>query len=399
MGKRLRILFLSTRWPLPPVTGDRLRCYYILRELAKFHDVTLVSYYSSRRELDLLKGSRIELDLVPIQHFVPLSYVKTLRTAFSRKPLQLGYFNFRALRTRVKKELDSGKYDLVFACTLRAAQFVEDVDGIPKVVDLIDAISLNYDRLLSFPGINRRSPFYFIYSIERKRVRRYEEQLLRKFDRIFLVSDVDRKYLAQFAPVDRVQVVANGVNLDYFHLNSQAYNPLRIVFHGNIHYPPNADAVLHFYHDIFPLVREKVPNAQFCVVGNRPRRSVEELSRDPGVLVTGRVNDVRTYLWDACVAVAPMRIGAGIQNKILESMGSGVPVVSSSLGYEGLDAVPGKHLFVADDPREFAERVVYLMRNPKGRQQMASQARRWVAENCSWPRRLAPLLQTLQDLA
>lgn len=399
MGRKLKILFVSTRWPLPPVTGDRLRCYYVLRELAKYHEVTLVSFYSHPRELRLLAGSRIPIRLVPVRHRAAFSYAKTLLTLPRRRPLQRGYFNFRAMHRAVRKELASRSYDLVFACMLRAAQFVEDIEGIPKVVDLIDAVSLNYERLLNFPGINRRSLSYWIYSIEKKRVERYEAELLKRFERAFLVSEADRRYLARFADVSRVQVVSNGVNTHYFRFNSNSYHPRRIVFHGNIHYPPNSDAVRHFYQNIFPLIRRRIPDAQFCVVGNQPRRDVEALAKDPGVLITGRVNDVRTYLWDASVSASPMRIGAGIQNKILESMATGVPVVTSSLGFEGLEAHPGEHLFVSDHSQEFAGHVIELMNNPKLRRQITFQARNWIEENYTWSHRLAPMLEAISELA
>ena len=399
MGKRLNILFVSTRWPLPPVTGDRLRCYYVLRELAKHHNVTLISFYSHPRELQMLAGSRVQIRLIPVRYRVVASYFKTLLTLPLRRPLQRGYFNFQRMHRAVQRELAARRYDLVFACMLRAAQFVEDLPDIPKVVDLIDAVSLNYERLLNFPGINRRSLSYLIYSIEKKRVMRYEAELLQRFDRAFLVFDADRRYLGRFADISRVQVVCNGVNTHYFRFNSNSYHPRRIVFHGNIHYPPNADAVLHFYQDIFPHVRSRIPDAQFCVVGNKPRRQVEALTEDPAVLITGRVNDVRTYLWDASVSVSPMRIGAGIQNKILESMATGVPVVTSSLGFEGLEARPGEHLFVSDDPHKFADHIVELMNNPKMRRQVTYQARRWIEEKYTWSHRLKPMLQAIAELA
>ncbi len=394
----MKILFISTRWPLPPVTGDRLRSYYILRELARRHDVTLLSFYNSPAEVKMLSGSTIRLKIRPVNYHQIFSYLKTPRAFLSRRPLQIEYFNFRAMRQAIRDELKSQKYDLIFTSMIRAAHYAENITGIPKVVDLIDAVSLTYQRMLHYPGLEHNSFFYWLYSLEQKRVLNYEQHLIKQFDLSLLVSNVDRDYLAQFVSVDKVRVVQNGVNTRYFRFNSNSYHPRRITFHGNIHYQPNTDAVMYFHSEVFPRIKNKINDAKFYVIGNNPRKHVRNLSRHADVYVTGRVNDVRTYLWDTAVSVSPMRIGAGVQNKILEAMAVGAPVVTSSLGFEGIDATPGEHLFVADTPDEFADAVVALLDNPKLRRRIVDNARKLIEEKYQWESTLSPLMEWIEEL-
>ncbi len=393
----MKILFVTTRWPLPPITGDRLRAYYMLKELSQKHDVTLVSFYTNPEEVKMIAGSRFKLRLRPVHYQTAFSYLKALRGLFSARPLQLHYYNFYAMRRIIQQELATGGYDLIFTQLIRAAQYVENERGIPKIADLIDAISLTYRRILNYPDVKRGRFSSQLYAVEQKRVFHYETKLLSKFDRILLVSTVDRNYLEQCGAIELIDVIPNGVNANYFRYSPTGYDPYRITFHGNIHYYPNNDAVLYFYHQIFPRIKMKEPRAKFYIVGNGPRPSVMQLKNDPDVYITGKINDIRPYLLDTAVSICPIRMGAGVQNKILEAMACGPPVVASPLGLEGLDAVPGKHLLVADTPQDFADNVVELLHHQDLHTQLSRQARDLIEGHYTWEQILVPLNRLIES--
>ncbi len=394
----MKILFITTRWPVPPITGDRLRAYYMLKELSKHHRVTLISFCKNPREMKKLTSSRMKLNLKPVYVKEGFSYAKAFRGLFSAKPLQLQFYYFSKMNRVIRQEIRSGNYDVIFTNMIRAAQYVSEINYLPKIVDLIDAVSLTYKRMLDYSAGKRNLFFEQVYTLEKKRVLRYELEIIKKFDHALLVSEIDKNYFKPYAPVDNVQVISNGVNTDYFHYSYNDYNPFRITFHGNIHYQPNNDAVSYFYHEIFPRIKMKEPRANFFIVGNQPRRSVLQMTSDPDVYVTGRINDIRPYLLDSAVSICPIRMGAGMQNKILEAMAVGAPVVTSSVGLEGIDAQNGEHVLVADDADSFAEAVLQLMREKSYRRQISEQARHLIEEKYTWEKTLFPLMEMLAGM-
>jgi len=388
----MKILFLTSRWPVPPITGDRIRAFYLLRHLAEKHDVTLVSFYENFHQIKQLESSQLNVRIRPVKFSSGISlYARMALGFFSKLPLQVHYYSTEKMKRVIFEELKSQSFDLVFVHLLRMANYVMNWDAIPKLIDLTDAISLNYERLLHFSGFYQNRSFYKIYSLEKKRVFNYEKQILQAFDHSILISRIDRDYLQLPDQANRVSVVKNGVNLTYFRYAPNGYDSNKIVFHGNMNYLPNVDAALYFYRTIFPLIRQKRPRAKIFFVGTQPKKQIRALEKNPGIFVTGRLNDLRPQLRNAAVAVCPLRAGAGLQNKILEAMAIGTPVVTTSVGLEGIDATPGREIEVADKPEAFAEKVLSFMNDLEKRKHFSGQARKFVEENYSWQKALAPL--------
>ncbi len=394
----MRILFLTSRWPLPPVTGDRIRAFYFLQHLSQKHDVTLVSFVEDEYQKKLLDSAKMKLDVRVVRFHKGVSLAARLaRGVFSSLPLQVHYYTQRQMRYAVNKEIASGRYDLVFVHLLRMVEYVDQSLPIPKIIDLTDAISLNYARLLRFSGFYQNRGFRKVYSMEKNRVTRYEDEVLKNFDASVVISKVDRNYLAQRTDVSRLHVVKNGVNLKYFRFFPNGYDPNKIVFHGNMNYLPNVDAALYFYRDVFPRIKKERPAAKLYLVGTAPAKQILDLKKFSDVFVTGRLNDLRPQLRDAAVSICPLRAGAGLQNKVLEAMAIGAPVVTTTVGLEGIDVEPGKHLELADSPEAFAEKVLSFLKEPDKRAEFSRNARQLVERKYTWEKVLRPLDAILEQ--
>jgi len=389
----MKILFLTSRYPFPPIGGDKLRAYHFIKHLAaNGHEVHLLSLNDQQvQPSGLLKHEKI------IFLSKEKSYFNSLRGIFSRKPLQVWYFRSTRLRDEIGRAVRDNSYDLIFCHLIRTAEYVRNVDTIPKIIDMTDAISLNYERIsqrlkkdISFKNL--------IYLFEKKRVLRYEGEVIASFNKSILVSQVDRKYLGQFFNVSRVEVIPNGVDINYFSFSDGEYNPNQIVFSGNMRTIPNNDAAFYFAAEIFPLIKREVPEAQFLIVGDEPPKRILNLSkRNQDILVAGFVEDIRPYVGSSVVSVAPMRYGAGIQNKILESMAIGTPVVCSSIGLEGISANNEKEIIVEDSPDKFAKRVVNLMNDSNLRRSFSLAGRKLIENHYTWDKVLSKLDNIIEE--
>jgi len=259
------------------------------------------------------------------------------------------------------------------------AQYITKYTNYPKVLDLGDALSLNLhrrtqlDRGLTLPLIK----------LEERRVRKYETEIIRDFDVGTMVSAFDKDYLLELNNSLKLAVIPMGVDLDYFSPGKKDYKP-QILFTGTMNYFPNYDAALYFCNEIFPLVKQKSPDVSFYIVGNNPHKKLLQIASDD-IVITGHVPDVRPYFDDSAVFVCPLRSGSGMQAKNLEAMAMGVPIVTTSIGLEGLEATPDREIFVADKPKDFANYVIRLIKEPSLRREISENERKLVETKYSWP--------------
>jgi sugar transferase (PEP-CTERM/EpsH1 system associated) len=395
---RMRILALTPRLPFPPIGGDKLRAYAFLWRLAERHDVTLLSFVERDEEREQAaelarRHPRIQVDTVTLGPW--RSRLGALRGLASRLPLQVHYYRSAAMRRLVAERLSEQRFDAVYVHLLRMAQYVADLSGVPRVLDMTDAISMVFARAQSV----RRDWFTPVNAIERARLTRYEPELARAFERLVLISEVDRAHLvANGALAERIAIVNNGVDLEYFAPRATSYDPKRLVFVGNLHSFANTDAALFILGEIFPLLRAQEPGALVDIVGVHPPASVRAFDGTPGVTVTGAVDDVRPYVERAAVSLCPVRVAGGVQNKILESLALGVPVVTSPEGFEGLGARSNGEdgVRVARSAAEFAALALELMRDPALRAELARRGREFIARSYDWDRQVTALEQLLQ---
>jgi glycosyltransferase involved in cell wall biosynthesis len=239
-----------------------------------------------------------------------------------------------------------------------------------------------------------------LYRQQWKRMLRFESRTLARFDRVLAVSDVDRDTFQRLYPGKLTApaiVIPTGVDTTFFAPQERASTSRRLVFTGSMDWLPNVDGVLYFCREILPLVRNAIPDVTFTIVGRAPTHTVRKLAEEPGVEVTGRVEDVRPYLADAVAYVVPLRIGGGTRLKIFEAMAAGRAVVSTNVGAEGLPTVHGRHLLLADTPEEFSQAVITLLRNAALREAIEREARALVTTHYDWRQAAAHLEQALVD--
>ncbi len=387
----MKMLFLSLRCPYPPHRGDRIRSYHFIKQLSKQYAITLVYFAESQSDIEAAKYLEPFCERVEwVRFHRSFAFMNTGLHCLSRRPLQLHYWYAPQMQRKVNQLLAEEHFELIHAQLFRMGQYVTKAQGPAKVLDLCDSLALNLNRRANLDSIPKR----FLVKLEEKRVRRYEIDIMKAFDRGTVVAHFDRDYLLKQDDSLDLSIVPMGVDLGYFRsslenhaqssdLTMAASSPL-LLFTGTMNYFPNADAATYFCNEIFPHVREQYPKARFYIVGNHPSEQIRRLEEQDGVVVTGYVPDVRPYFEEASVFVAPLRAGSGIQTKNLEAMAMGVPVVTTSVGAMGLEADVGKELLVADTPLAFAEQVTHLLANEHMRENIAQTARTRVETDYSW---------------
>ncbi len=387
----LRILFVTARMPYPITRGDQARSYHFLQRLSRSHHVTLVTPAHDKLELEGFKPAelcqRFEVVFVPRWH----GLFRLALAPITDLPLQTLYIFHPRIRDRVQALIRANSFDLLHVQTLRMAPVEAAAGQVPKVADLIDALSLNMARR----AWRERGAMAWVSGLEANRVKRYEQTLAQRYDRLIVSSPLDKRAMGSYR---NVRVIPNGVDASRFPFVEDGRERNTIVFSGRMGYFPNADAAIYCATQIFPLIRKRMPDARLLVVGADASPKVMQLGRLPGVTVTGFVPRIQEYLARAAVAVAPMRAGSGMQFKVLEAMASGVPVVATSYGLGGMEAESGVHLLAADEPREFAEAVIRLLQDRRLARTIARTARKLVEERYSWERCVDDLQGVYEDV-
>lgn len=381
---------LCHRIPYPPVKGEKIRAYHHLRALGREHDVTLLTLADEPGHAAHVAGLRALVDDVEVVPISPrLGRARALTALADGRPMSIRYFEAPALARALQARLGRDRYDLVFVYSTAMAQYVEGLAGIPVVVDFVDMDSEKWRQY----GDRAPFPLSALYRREAERLRRYEAGIARWSRANLFVSPAEAALFKQVAPDAEATVLPLVVDADALAPAEPPApgSPPTVVFVGVMDYPPNVDAVTYFADAIFPAIRRAEPEARFLVVGQRPCRRVRRLARRPGIQVTGAVPDVRPYLAQAHVSVAPFRLAQGAQTKVLEAMAMALPVVLTSKACRALAAEPGREVVVEDDPAAFADAVVRLLRSPELRAGIGRAARRYVQERHAWTRSAAAL--------
>lgn len=382
--KKSRLLFICSKRPFPAHDGGAIRTMQMYRMLNKYYDIDFV--FSSRGEKGCYEKPDDYLGIYSCRGFFLPKWkriLQTIRYAFSKLPLQCAYFYNKEMHKFINDHIN--EYDVVFCNNIRTAIYVEDEAHCKRYIDFVDAISMNY------LGASKKEwfPKNILYKEEAKRLLNYEKELTEKFDKTLIISDVDADYIKNHSKsgAKRSFVVPNSVEIPQEIISqSDGYN---IVFVGSMFYEPNIVAVTTYAKHVFPLILEKIPDAKFYIVGNRPSEKVKNLACD-NIIVTGFVEDPKKYLRISNVVIAPMYSGAGVQNKILEAMSLGCCVVTTEIGAEGLGNIEnGKHLIIQSDYNRMANSIIQLLRDKERRIKIGNEAKKYVADNFSFKKVLS----------
>lgn len=365
-----------------------MRPYNLIKGLAQLgHAVTLLALASTD---ELGDGAALETYCQGVE-CVPLSAREVapsvLSAALTGKPLQAAFSRSSRMAEIIRRQLREERFDLVHIEHLRASALGMSVQGLPKIYDSVDCISLLWERAA------RSSPEWrtrLLARLELPRTRRYEGEIIQQYDRVLATSAEDRDALLSLARARSerahpdVRVLPNGVDLDYFAPLDVVGESDTLVFTGKMSYHANIAAVLHLCQEIMPLIWRERPQVRLQIVGKGPPASVVALAQDERIEVTGYVPDLRPYLARATVAVSPIRYGVGIQNKVLEPMAMGRPVVTDSQVSRALKAEAGRDLLMADTPTDFASCVLRLLDDRELRASLSANARRYVEKHHDW---------------
>lgn len=389
MFSRMKILYIAHRIPYPPSKGEKIRAFHQIRCLAKQHEVHLFCLVDDCEDLPYVRTLLTYCASVEaVYHSKFMSRIRSLKALLTSSPLSVAGFTSPKLRKRLEQRLQTEHFDRIIAFSSGMAEYVRHVTGIPKIMDFVDADS---DKWRLFASMHS-GPRAWLYELEARRLARYEEAILASFDRSVVVSAEEAALLQRRSADRSIAVISNGVDLDYFAPQQAAMavaTPAELVFVGAMDYFPNVDAVRYFVREILPHLHEKRPDVRFVIVGRNPSRHVRALAAERHVMVTGTVPDVRPYLASASIAVAPFQVARGLQNKILEAMAMGLPVVGTTRAFEGIPATLHDGAYVADTPQDFAQILLHILDNSALRQQCALRAREYVQRHHQWQEQIA----------
>jgi polysaccharide biosynthesis protein PslH len=382
------LLFLAQRVPYPPAKGEKIRAFHALKYLSRRYDIhlgCLTDDPEDLRHLDTLRTLCRDVHVAPIsRRFSRLTCLTGLLTG---EALSVRYFHHRGLMKWVRGVHATIRPEVTFVYSSNMAPYVL---GLPptgtRVTDMVDVDS---EKWHAFAEAST-GPMRIIYRREWRKIAALEQRIARRCDLTTFVSDAEAALFIRHNPdcANRIRGVSNGVDHRYFdpaQHHEAVYDTSRpnYVFTGTMDYPPNADAVTWFATGILPLIRCSLPDARFHIVGNNPNAEVQRLARLDGVFVTGRVPDVRPYLAHATASVAPMRIARGIQNKVLEAMAMGRPVVLTRSALEGIEAESPTEVILAETQQDFAKACCQLAATPQG-QAIGAAARARIIRDYDW---------------
>lgn len=388
----MKVLLLTQVLPYPPDSGPKVKTYNVLKYLAREHEVTLVSFVRGDRSADVVCLQRYcrAIHTVPMTRGAVRDAWYMTRSLLTGQPFLMIRDDRVAMRRLIDRLATEEHFDVVHADQLNMAQYAARVLGAFKVFDAHNALWLLYKRLWEtmLPGLRK-----WLLGRDWRLLKEYEGRVCRQFDAVLAVSHEDKAALQEAAgqPVD-ITVIPIAIDTDEVTIIERDPEPKHILHIGTMYWPPNIDGVLWFVHAVYPLIRQQRPDVCFDIVGARPPQEIVALDGDrTGINVTGYVADPTPYLQRAALMVVPLRAGGGMRVKILNALAQGIPIVSTTLGCEGIAVTSGKDILIADAPPEFAAAVLNLLHDGDLANQIAVRGRRTVVKKYDYRTACCPL--------
>lgn len=386
-----QILVVLSRFPYPLEKGDKLRAYYQIKELSKTYRVTLFTTSDKpASNTDIENVSKLCEDI--LIHYLPRGkrMFSLLLGLLSDLPFQVHYFNSLSGKNRVKTAVLENDFQHIYCQLIRSSEYVKDIHHIPKTIDYMDAFSAGIERRIS------KRPWYdrWLFKMESKRLKKYERKIFDFFEHHTIISEQDRDLISH---PDKHKIVAipNGIAPSFFE-DLERKETHDFVFVGNMSYPPNIDAVNYIADQILP----KFPESTLLVSGATPHASLKKMvNGNPQIEMTGWVDDIRDSYLDGKIFLAPMTIGTGMQNKLLEAMALKTPCVTTDLANNAIGASNNKHILVGNSPEEIISNIRILLESEEKRQEIAIAAQSFVQDKYSWEHTTDELIKLMRQKA
>lgn len=374
----MRIFVLLSRFPYPLEKGDKLRAFHQIKELSKNHEIVLCALSDesvSKENFAILKQYCIEVKVIRL-YKIQILFNLFFKLIFSKESLQVSYFYNKSAQKLINNLIEKTKPDHIYCQLIRVAEYVKH-SKIPKTMDYMDAFSRGMERRIE------ESPFYLkpFLKLETYRLKRYEHFIFNDFNHLTIISNQDKELIVNIKN-DSIVVVPNGVDYSTYQ-HRKAVKEFDLIFTGNMSYPPNVNGAIYLVKEIMPLVWANNPLIKVAIVGANPDSKVLSLKSD-NVTVTGWVEDMSVYYAKSKVFIAPMLIGTGLQNKLLEAMAMKLPCITSSLANNALGAEHNKSVLIGESPQDYANHIADLLKNEELYNLISEEGFNFVKENYTW---------------
>ncbi len=382
----MKILIVSPRFPFKQGKADSMTVYHLIEFLqGKGHQVILATFDNGERfsqaEREHLKAMCADVRVLPMKRWKKILHlaIGTLEGI----PFQTAYYRRPKMQQQIDELIQKHQPDVLYAHLIRTSHYLKKHNNIPRVIAMQIAQTLNYSRLVQHEKNTLRKLFY---TLEYRRVRAYEPKVIATFERILLISPHDKASVSPNSADEKVFFNPHGIDVNYYAEDLQLTRQNNVIaMNGDFGVPTNIDGAMYFYHHIYPRVKAAIPDVQLWLVGRNPHASILQLAKqDTSVTVTGRVPDIRPFLQEASVGIAPMRVAAGLQNKILVSLASQLPMVVTSISNEGIGAPNKEILLEAANTNEFVDKLLDLLQNPNKRTLLGKNSLQFMQARWTW---------------
>ncbi len=397
----MRILFIVKEFPHSKVIGGPIIIYNRIKYLSEKHDVSLLAFAANptREEIESVSGYCLDMRLVPFPKNESLA--RRVRNYFLGPvpPYFMQSYSekmYESLRQMVR----ANDYDVAISEYSMVAQYLyknPDLTGIKRIMSVHECYYLARKKVIKVQGLTSKEGIRALLHL--KGLKKYEFDMYEDADMVLTLTPEEKEELLQIRPSLRISVVPHGVDVEKFCPFKKKDGPPTVMFLGNFLHDPNREAFIFFVQNVWGIVKEQRKDARFLVVGRSPTPDMMEIAKnDPSIEITGQVDDVYPYFCESDVFVCPVRIGGGFRGKVLEAMASGVPVVSTELGAQGIPYENGENMLIADAPEEIARGVIRLLEDKALHEKISNNARKLVEERFSWKKGVEILEKVIQDV-
>jgi sugar transferase (PEP-CTERM/EpsH1 system associated) len=397
----MNILVVCRELPYPLNTGYKIRTFNLIKRLSKNNSISIICFDTGNIPSEDILSMQRYCETIKIVTPIKYSKIKQipniLKLIIAGEPLSIKYAQSEIMKSEIYKTLESRAIDLIhFDDPYMTKNYDFKNRGFIKTsVTYHDIDSHKFKGIFS---LERNILRKILLLVDVILLKKWQQDLGKKVDMSIVMSESDANILNKDKTVSNIAVIPNGVDIEEFLFTKANSQNITISYFGNMEYFPNQDAVLFFSKQILPMIKQKIPGVKFLIVGKNPSLTVQSLATDENIIVTGTVDSVIPHYINSSICIVPLRAGGGTRLKILEAMAVGRPVVSTTIGCEGLDVVDGENLLIADTPVQFAEKVIQLINDKQLYQKIANNGRKLVEDKYSWDKIAEKLLAVYAEI-